>query len=125
MSDHGGNFISENFALLKEYVELRLELLKLQGVRMASRTLSILVTAFVVSMLALFILLFLGLTFSAWISGLTGSAIAGYAATAGLFLLVLVLVVLLRKPLLQNPLIRLFIQENLHDHGEEPFNEPL
>jgi putative effector of murein hydrolase LrgA (UPF0299 family) len=67
MSEHGSSFLRENFALLKEYVELRLELVKLQGVRMASRTLSILVTAFIVSMLILFILLFLGLTFAAWI----------------------------------------------------------
>jgi hypothetical protein len=123
MSDHGSGFIRENFALLKEYVELRLELVKLQGVRMASRSLSILVTAFVVSMLALFILLFLGLTFSAWISSLTGSVMIGYLSTAGLYLLLLVLVVLLRKPLLQNPLIRLFIRENLHDHGSDPFND--
>jgi hypothetical protein len=125
MSDHGSHFIRENFALFKEYVELRLELVKLQGVRMASRSLSILVTAFVVSMLALFILLFLGLTFSAWISSLTGSVIFGYLATAGAYLLLLILVVLLRKPLLQNPLIRLFIQENLHDHGEDTVNDPL
>lgn len=119
MQEQFGAFINENVSLLKEYVEVRLELIKLRTVRMASRTLSILLTGFIIIMLSLFILLFLGLTFSAWISALTGSAIAGYAATAGLYLLLLLLVIVFRKPLLQNPLIRIFIAENLKDEEEE------
>jgi hypothetical protein len=119
MQEHFGGFINENVSLLKEYVEVRLELIKLRTVRMASRTLSILFTGFIIIMLSLFILLFLGLTFSAWISALTGSAIAGYASTAGLYLLLLILVIAFRKPLLQNPLIRIFIAENLKDEEEE------
>lgn len=119
MEERFGDYVSENIRLLKEYVEVRLELARLQAVRMASRTLSILLTAFIIVMLSLFILLFLGLTFSAWISALTGSAIAGYAATAGLYFLLLVVVILARKPLLQSPLIRMFIHENLHEPEEE------
>jgi hypothetical protein len=86
---------------------------------MASRTLSILVTAFIITMLSLFILLFLGLTFSAWITALTGSQIAGYVSTAGLYLILLLLVVAFRRPLLQDPMIRVFINENLNDLGDE------
>jgi hypothetical protein len=118
MQEHFGGFINENVSLLKEYVEVRLELIKLRTVRMASRTLSILLTGFIIIMLSLFILLFLGLTFSAWINALTGSAIAGYAATAGLYLLLLLLVIAFRKPLLQNPLIRIFIAENMKEEEE-------
>jgi hypothetical protein len=119
MQERFGAYVNETASLLKEYIEVRLELVKLQAVRMASRALSILLTAFIIIMLCLFILLFLGLTFSAWISAVTGSAIAGYAATAGLYLLLMLVVIAARKPLLQNPLIRLFIQENLKEEDEE------
>lgn len=119
MQESFGSFVNETASLLKEYVEVRIELIKLRAVRMASRTLSILVTAFIITMLSLFILLFLGLTFSAWITALTGSQVAGYVSTAGLYLILLLLVVAFRRPLLQDPMIRVFINENLNDQGDE------
>jgi hypothetical protein len=125
MQESFGSFVNENVGLLKEYVEVRIELIKLRAVRMASHTLSILVTAFIIIMLSLFILLFLGLTFSAWITALTGSQVAGYVSTAGLYLILLLLVVALRRPLLQDPLIRIFINENLKDHEEESQNDDI
>ena len=125
MQESFGSFVNENIRLLKEYVEVRMELVKLQGVRMASRTLSMLVIAFIIIMMSLFILLFLGLTFSSWIAAITGSQIAGYASTAGLYLVILLLIIALRRPLLQNPMIRLFISENLKEEEEEHQTDEL
>ena len=116
-------FVKENASLLREYVDVRLEIFRLRMVRMASRTLSLVITAFIISMLGLFILLFLGLTFSAWISQLSGSPILGYAATAGLYLVLLILVILLRKPMLQNPLIRVFLSETVEGQIEPAEND--
>jgi hypothetical protein len=125
MEESFGSFINQNVGLLKEYIDVRLDLIRLQTVRMSSRILSTLVMAFIIVMLSLFILFFLGLTFSAWISMLTGSEIAGYASTAGLFLVLLLLIIALRKPLLQSPMIRLFIHETLHAEEESAQNDHL
>lgn len=108
-------FIRENRALLKEYLELRMDLFKLQGVRMISRSFSVLVVAVIVALMGLFVLLFLGIAFAWWIAGLTGSNIIGFASAGGLFMLLLILVIVLRRPLFQNPLIRLFIEESVSD----------
>jgi hypothetical protein len=40
-------------------------------------------------------------------------------STAGLYLILLLLVVAFRRPLLQDPMIRVFINENLNDLGDE------
>jgi hypothetical protein len=57
---------------------------------------------------------------------LTGSPVLGHLAAAGFFLLLLFLGVLLRKPLFQAPLIRMFISatadepEEMESEDEEP-----
>ena len=112
-------FFRENRALLREYLELRMDLFRLQGIRVISRSFSMLVVALIVALMALFVLLFLGLAFAWWIAGITGSNIIGFASAAGLFMLLLVLVILLRRPLFQNPLIRLFIEESVSDQEDE------
>jgi hypothetical protein len=112
-------FIRENRALLKEYLELRMDLFKLQGVRMISRSFSVLVVAVIVALMGLFVLLFLGIAFAWWIAGLTGSNIVGFASAGGLFMLLLILVIVLRRPLFQNPLIRLFIEESVSDPEDQ------
>jgi hypothetical protein len=51
-------FYQENKTLLKEYLETRFNILKLQGIRTISRTMSMVIIIFVVSILALFTMLF-------------------------------------------------------------------
>lgn len=108
-NDNFKGFYQENKALVKEYIDLRMKLLRLQGIRLASRTLATLALILILSILFLFVLIFLGLSLSGWLAILTGSVIAGHLLTAGIYLLFMFLVVWLRKPLLINPLIRLFI----------------
>ena len=111
-------FYQENKNLLKEYLDVRLTLAKLKGIKTVSRILSLLIVIFLVSILVLFIMLFLGFTFAWWLSAKTGSNIIGFAGTAGLFTIIMVLCVAFRKPLFQSPLIRLFIEESTKEHDE-------
>jgi hypothetical protein len=114
------DFYQENKNLLKEYLEIRFNLIKLQGVKSISRLLSLLMVMFIVGILALFIMLFLGLSFAWWLSAETGSNIIGFAGAAALFSLLMVLAIIFRKPLFQNPLIRLFIQESTKEFDQTP-----
>lgn len=102
-------FYQENKALVKEYIDLRMKLVRLQGVRLASKTLAILSLILILSVLGLFILIFLGFALSGWLAAITGSEIIGHLITAGIYMILMFLVLAFRRSLLLNPLIRLFI----------------
>ena len=113
-------FYHENKALLKEYLEIRFNLLKLQSIKSISRILSLLIVIFLVGILVLFVILFLGLSFAWGLSVKTGSNVTGFAGAAALFTLLLITAIAFRKPLFQSPLIRMFIKETAKDLGENP-----
>jgi hypothetical protein len=117
------SYYSESKGLLKEYVEVRVKLLKLQLIKALSRSLGMMFAMMVVSFFAFLVILFLGFSFSAWIATETGNMALGYAAGAGLFFIFLLLVIVLRKPLFMNPLIRVFIREMAADLYESEQHE--
>jgi predicted membrane protein len=112
-------FFQENKTLLKEYFELRFQLIKLQGVKILSRLMSLLIVIFIVGIFVLFVVLFLGLSFAWWLSDKSGSNVIGFAGAAGLFTILLIIVIVFRKPLFQSPLIRMFINESTKDSDEK------
>jgi hypothetical protein len=117
------SYYSESKGLLKEYVEVRVKLLKLQLIKALSRSLGMMFAMMVVSFFAFLVILFLGFSFSAWIAAETGNMALGYAAGAGLFFIFLLLVIVLRRPLFMNPLIRVFIREMAADLYESEQHE--
>jgi len=117
-----GGFLQENKDMIRDYVDTRAELFKLQAVRMTARTVSMLAVVGIVSMLALFVVLFLGMSLSFWLSGVLNNQVAGFAITGSLFVLLLALVILLRKPLFLNPLVKAIIRETLSE-GEGNISE--
>ena len=79
MPDHEnlGSFFSENKTILKEYLETRLEIYRLQGIRMASKSIGFLVWMFLFVFLFMLVLIFTGLVLGFWLSQLTSSYVAG------------------------------------------------
>ena len=121
MSDNLNDFYKENKRLVSEYIETRLELLKLTSVRSLARTLSMLILVTLFTFMTLFFLLFLVIAFSWWMSDMLGSAALGFLCGGGLFLLILFLGIIFRKPLFLNPLIRLFIQTSTTEEEDENY----
>jgi len=109
------SFFSENKALIKEYIDTKLELIKLHGVRTLSRTISVVMIVFIISLLCLSILLLIGITFAFWMASITGSNIAGFASAAGLFILILILFIVFGRRMVQNQIIRRIIQDSMDD----------
>jgi Putative Actinobacterial Holin-X, holin superfamily III len=109
------SFFSQNKALVKEYIDTRLELIKLQGVRTLSRTISAIMIIFIISLLCLSILLLIGITFAFWIADITGSNIAGFASSAGLFILFLIGFIVFGRRMVQNQIIKRIIQDSMDD----------
>jgi len=109
------SFFSENKALLKDYLDTRLDLIKLQGVRTLSRTISVVMVTFIISLLSLSILLLLNITFAFWIASITGSNIIGFASAAGLLILILIGFIAFGRGMVQNQIIRWIIQDSLDE----------
>lgn len=112
------SFFSQNKALIKEYIDTRLELMKLQGVRTLSRIISVIMIIFIISLICLSILLLIGITFAFWIADITGSNIAGFASAAGLFILFLIGFVVFGRGMVQNQIIKRIIQDSMDDSEE-------
>jgi hypothetical protein len=112
------SFFSENKALLKEYIDTRIELIKLQGVRTLSKTISVVMIIFIISLLCLSILLLIGITFAFWIASVTGSNIIGFASAAGLFILFLLGFLVFGRGMVQNQVIRRIIQDTMEETEE-------
>ena len=122
--DDFSTFFRQNKTLIREYIDVRTELLRLQGIRLLARSFSFFMVGVVVILMVLFVLLFLGIAFAFWIASLTGSQVVGFLSAAALFLVVLVLFIALRRVIFQNPLIRLFIRESdSHADEDEEYGE--
>lgn len=105
-NDDFSGFLRDNVRLVREYVELRMELLRLQGVRIVAKAYSQLMVFLIVLLTGLFVLFFLGMALAWAVAALTGSMVIGYLSSAGVFLLLLVLVVRFRRPLFQDRMVR-------------------
>jgi hypothetical protein len=114
-----GSFFSENKTLLKDYLETRLEIVRLQGIRFASRSIGFLAWVFITVFLLVLVLIFTGLVLGFWFSELTGSYVAGFGITTGILVLVIFLLTLFRRQLFVNPVIRGFIK-HMAKEEEDP-----
>jgi uncharacterized oligopeptide transporter (OPT) family protein len=120
-------FVQRMRRLLSEYADLRIGLLRLQAIRTLSRVFSSLMVMLTCILMGLLVMFFLGLALSAWVSDLTGSPVAGHLSAAVFFLVLFLLAILLRRPLFQAPMIRIFLAASTdgddEQYGKE--DEPL
>jgi len=101
-----GDFIKENKGIAREYLDIRLEILRLQLVKMFSKSAGYFVWTIVSLLLLLLFMLFVFLIAGFWLSELTGSIITGFALTAVIILVTAAVITLLRRILFVNPIIR-------------------
>ena len=118
--ENPGNFFEENKKLVKEYFETRLEIYRLSviktGTGLAGHLLWVIVLLFLLSLLTIF----LGMVTGFWLSGKTGSYTQGFGLTALIILFLVLVVVVFRKFLFINPLIRVIIKKTNKKNEENP-----
>ena len=114
----------------KEYGELYLQLFKLNAVGALSQFVSYLIVIIVGAMLLVTVLVFLAIIMVLWLKNVTGSLIYSLLIMSGVFVLLFLLLLLFRKKLMLNPIIRkmssiLFSKESeiLHDADFEDITE--
>lgn len=118
-SENLGDFYKENKKLVSEYIETRIELLKLKSIKLLAKTLSVLILISLVSFMMLFFVLFLVISFSWFMADKLGSATLGFLCGGGIFLLLIIFSVTFRKVLFLNPLIRIFLHASTQEDEEE------
>ncbi len=118
-----GDFYKENKKLVADYIDTRIELLKLGAIKITAKTLSALMLIALISFMVLFFVLFLVIAFSWFMADQLGSASLGFLCGGGVFLLIIMVSVIFRRVLFLNPLIKIFIHIATDDDGFEEEND--
>lgn len=117
MNDHGNlkDFMEETRGLAKEWVETQVNIQKLKMVKTGSKLAGNLIWMIVLLFLASLFVIFLGVTAGYWFSELTGSYVKGFGIVAGIIFFMIIILVLLRKKLFIEPVMRKMIRAVMHE----------
>ena len=103
------NYFQETRKKLKQYVQQRILLMRLQATQKITRIVAVFLTVLVVIVTALFLLIFASITAGYWLADLTGSLTTGFGIVALFYLVVLLFVIFFLRKILQNFFINKFI----------------
>jgi hypothetical protein len=117
--DNLGAFFAENKTLLKEYLETRMEIYRLQSLRLFAKSAGLFAWVLLSLFLAFLFLLFGGMMVAFWFSSIFHSQVKGFGLVTLLILLIFVLLAVFRKALFVDPVIQSVIQKS-KDEEEEP-----
>jgi len=117
--DNLGSFISENKAVLKEYLETRMEIYRLQSLRIFSKSAGYFAWIFISLFLAFLIVIFGGLMLGYWFSSMLGSYVKGFGVITLLLIILFVLLALFRKSLFVDPVVQSIIQRSREEETQE------
>jgi hypothetical protein len=121
--DNLGSFFADNKKLLKEYLETRLEIYRLQSLRLFAKSAGYLAWILLSLFLAFLFLLFRGLMVAYWFSGLFHSYVKGFGMVALLILVLFILIALFRRILFVEPVIQSIIQRSKEEPEDENLNQ--
>src|ERR1700742_2094226 len=116
--DNLGSFFAENKTLLKEYLETRMEIYRLQSLRLFARSAGYFAWILLSLFLAFLFLLFGGMMTGFWFSGLFHSYTKGFGLVTLLILVVFILLAVFRKALFVNPVIHSVIQKSKEEEED-------
>ncbi len=118
MKDHGNlkDFIEESRGMVKDWVETQVNIQKLKMVKTSSKMAGNLIWMIVLLFLLSLFVIFLGITAGYWLSEITGSYVKGFGIVTSIIFIKIIVLVLLRKKLFIDPVMRRMIKSVV---GEE------
>jgi hypothetical protein len=119
-SENLGSFFRESKPLLKEYLETRLEIFRLQSVKIISQSAGWLVWLLISLFLLFSIMLFSGIVMGCWLSGIVHSYVLGFGLTTLILVFVFGILIAFRKSLFISPIMNSIIRNAINDvdHNE-------
>ena len=112
-------FLESNKKTIQEYVELKIEIFSLKFIKKSSTIGAVLIWILILAFFGLLILFFAGMTISFWLSKVYDSNMIGFGITTGILVFFTLILILLRKQLFINPIIRIIVKEQTKDNEEE------
>ncbi|MET0244798.1 MAG: phage holin family protein [Flavitalea sp.] len=97
-----------------DYAETYYKLGMLKLTEKTSAAGSGIIAALILAILSIFVLLFIGMGLSWWIGGMLDSIMAGYFIVAGIYLVVILCIILMRKSVI-DPFFRNFIVKKIYE----------
>ena len=104
---------------LHEYVNLRIEVLKLTIYEKSAKVTAAMASALVIAFLVLFLLLFVFLAASNWFGQMLDNTAAGYGLVALFYLVLLFIFLMVRKKYFEQPIIDKMIDVLIEDDDEQ------
>jgi Putative Actinobacterial Holin-X, holin superfamily III len=114
MHDNPLNSIEQLFSTLKNYIETKIQLIKLKVIDKASGIIASIVSKIFILLAILFALFFLNIGLALWIGSALGKMYYGFFVVAGFYVLIALLFYAFRKKLLKEPINDLLIKELLN-----------
>ncbi len=100
------------FEQLKEYLTTRIELVKIDLIEKSSSIISKIISYILIGFFSIFILIFLSTGLAIYLGSLVNNVAAGFFIVAGIYVLLVILIVLIRKSVFENRLINMMIKKN-------------
>ncbi|MBV8254635.1 MAG: hypothetical protein JO154_18685 [Chitinophaga sp.] len=109
MEENFSDYFKQTGKVAKDYLETRLDLLKLQAAGKLSKALGLFFSVLMAFLLFFFVIVFLGMLVAFWIGEKSGSFTLGFTCASGLFIVFFVVIIFFRRQLIERPLSRLLI----------------
>ena len=103
------NYFQDIKSRLKQYLQQRLLLFRMQATEKISRIAATIITTLLLSVIGIFLLIFLSITAGLWFGEMLNSYAAGFGIVALFYLLVFLFVIFFLKKMLQNSFINKLI----------------
>src|SRR3954454_23450178 len=111
-TEQESNFFTDTIDMLKQYISDRITLIKLQSIEKVSTIAASIASGVTLAVLGLFFLVFfsitLGFLFSSWLDSET----AGFGIVAGIYLLLIIIIVVFGKKMFGNLITKKIIQNS-------------
>lgn len=117
--DDLGSFLKEGKPLIKDYIETRLELFRLQAIKTLSQSAGYLIWIFISLFLLFLIMIFSGIVLGCWLSALTHSYVIGFGLTTLILIVLFILLAIFREALFVHPVIQAVIRRAANATREE------
>lgn len=110
------DILGKTYDQLTEYVDLRLQLLKIEATEHTAKVSSFLISTLILLISGFFCVLFLSIVAGFYFSELFGNTFYGFGVIGGFYLLIFIILLLARKSLIHKPvsniIINLFFNQN-------------
>jgi len=107
MENKSETYFDETYELVKKYTDDRLLLLKIQSAKKTSQLINKVILIFIASILAFFVLMFLGFMLAYYFAEKMDSNFYGFTTVAGIYLLTLFLFIIIYKNYFANKVMNM------------------